>query len=147
LSRLFTAAALLCVLAGCIGRKPVVYLDHAWSLYYAKNNCYLNLPQGDRDPALQGCLSDEIHGLESFEKILLFQLGMQSDCAGVVIEAAADRPVPQSPFWRLLISLDDVEGKHENWDLMSPKSRGMRHGAGDAREIAQQVCAIAKRGA
>ena len=72
LSRLFTAAALLCVLAGCSGHKPVIYLDHAWSLYYAKNNCYLYLPRGDRDPALQGCLSDETHGLESFEKILLF---------------------------------------------------------------------------
>ena len=143
--RVAVPAAVACsLLAGCARHNPVICLDHGWNLYYAKNTCYLYLPQGDRDPALQACLNREIQGLENFEKALLSELGTHPECAGVRIERAADQGLPSGSFWRLLIDFDDPEGKREKWDLMSPKAPGMRHGSGDAREIAQRVCALAK---
>jgi hypothetical protein len=137
--------ALLCVLAGCTRHKPVIYLDHEWSLYYAKNTCYLYLPQGDRDPGLEPCLNRQGHALQNFERALLSQLVAQPSCAGAVIANVADDQGPPSAtgFWRLLISLDDSEGKREPWDLMSPQNPEIHHGAGDVREIARDVCALA----
>ena len=43
----------------------------------------------------------------------------------------------------LTAHLGRPEGKREPWDLMSPTSPAMRHGAGAAREIAGEVCEIA----
>jgi hypothetical protein len=132
-------------LAACSRHGPVIYLDHEWSLYYAKNTCYLYLPLGDRDPGLQPCLARQIRAFQDFERALLAQLAAHPGCAGVTV---ANRTGEQGPpagtkFWRLLISLDDPEGKHEPWDLMSPRGSGIRHGTGGAGEIAQEVCAIA----
>jgi hypothetical protein len=137
---------LLFVLGGCGRHKPVIYLDHEWSLYYARNSCYLLLPQRDRDPGLEPCLTRQSRGLESFERALLSELGgAHPACAGVEVGTlTGDRPPPaDTGFWRLLISLDDPEGKREPWDLMSPATPAMRHGAGAVREIAGDVCAIA----
>ena len=123
----------------------MVYLDHEWSLYYAKNTCYLTLPKADRDPGLEPCLARQIQGFERFEHALLSDLGGgQPACAGVVTgRLTGDQPPPNTRFWRLLISLDDPEGKREPWDLMSPASPRILHGAGAAHEIAADVCAIA----
>ena len=141
----FAVLVLLCVLGGC-SRKPVIYLDDEWSSYYARNSCYLLLPQRDRDPGLDACVARQSKGLESFERALLSELGGgHPACAGVEVgKVTADRPPPaDTRFWRLLISLDDPEGKREPWDLMSPASPAIRHGAGAAREVAGEVCAIA----
>jgi hypothetical protein len=123
----------------------VIYVDQGWNMSYAKTTCYLNLPQGDRDPALGPCLDRQARALESFEKGLLFELGAHPACAGASITnlTGAHAP-PATGFWRLLISLDDPEGRREPWDLISSEHAGLhRHGAGDSREIARDVCAIA----
>jgi hypothetical protein len=142
----FALLLLLCVLGGCSRQKPVIYLDDEWSSYYAKNTCYMLLPLRDRDPGLDACVARQSQGLESFERALLSEMGgAHPACAGVVVgKLTGDRPPPaDTRFWRLLISLDDPAGKREPWDLMSPASPAMRHGAGAAREIAGEVCAIA----
>ncbi len=133
--------ASLCLLAGCTRHKPVIYLDHEWSLYYARNSCYLYLPRGDRDPGLEACLTRQTRALKDFERALLADLGVQPACAGVMV-AGDPAPPATGGFWRLLVSLDDPEGKREPWDLMSPGKAAIQHGAGNAGEVTQEVCAI-----
>jgi hypothetical protein len=137
---------LLGVLAGCSRGKPAIYLDSEWSEYYAKNSCYLLLPKGGRDPGLEPCLTRQSQAFDSFKRALLPQLGgAHPGCTGVMVGIiTGDHPPPAGArFWRLLISLDDPTGRREPWDLMSPTSPEIRHGAGGAREIAADVCAIA----
>ena len=145
MSKRLPLLALLCTLAACIRQSPVIYLDHEWSSYYAKNNCVLYLPLGDRDPGFEACLMRQVQALQSFERMLLAQLRTHPDCTGVVVANVADvaAPPPATRFWRLLINLDDLEGKREPWDLMGPKSPEMHHGAGGASDIAGDVCSIA----
>jgi len=145
-SRVALLLTSLCVLASCGRHKPVIYLDNEWSQYYAKNTCYLFLPKGDRDPGLEPCVARQSRALENFEQAILPQLGgAHPACAGVVFGTiTGERPPPaDTSFWRLLISLDDPEGKREPWDLMSPAGPKIHHGAGDAPAIARDVCDIA----
>jgi len=134
--------------AGCGRHKPVIYLDNEWSEYYAKNTCYLTMPKGNRDPGLEPCVARQSQALDSFERALLPQLGgAHPACAGVTIGTiTADRPPASTGFWRLLISLDDPEGKREPWDLMAPEGPKIHHGAGAPPEISQAVCDIASGG-
>ena len=140
-----TLLALLCLLAGCTRQKPVIYLDHEWNAYYAKNTCYLYLPKADRDPGLQACLARQTGALQDFEKALLSGIATGASCAGVVLANLKDAQAPPADrgFWRLLISLDDPAGKREPWDLMSPGSAAIKHGTGNAGQTARDVCAIA----
>jgi len=138
-------AALACLLAvGCVRHKPVIYLDHQWSAYYAKNSCYLYLPKGDRDPQLQECVSRQMLALEMFERSLLPQFASEPTCAGQVTPPRADQQAAPADtrFWRLLINLEDSGGRREHWDLMNPNGSAIAHGVGDSEEVARQVCAI-----
>ena len=146
-TRLVTVALLCVLLSGCIRHKPVIYLDHAWSLNYAKNDCYLHLPQADRDPQLETCLEHQTRAFLSFERDLLAQLGAQPACAGTTIAPAAGGQAPPGAagLWRLLLDLEDTDARREAWDLLGPANHEMHHGAGSAAEIAQEVCTIAAR--
>lgn len=133
------------VLVGCTRSRPLLYLDDIWNSYYVRNTCYLYLPKAERDPGLKDCLARQIAALNAFNQALRLQLRTQPACTQV--ELANPLPVPAPPagkrFWRVLISLDDLSGHREKWDLMAPEEAGMRHGAGDAAAIAHEVCTLA----
>jgi len=143
--RCMLAVALLAVLMSCVRHKPVIYLDREWSTTYARNTCLLFLPQGDTDPGLGACLQRQVHALESFERTLLSQFTSHPACAGIrrVNFEGDSVQLPTSGVWRLLLDLDDVEGRHEQWDLISPNTREMHHGRGNAYEMAGAICSIA----
>jgi len=146
LQPLVLAMALLGVLAGCVRHKPVIYLDRQWSTTYARNSCLLFLPQGDTDPGLPACLQRQVQALESFERTLPAQLAAHPACAGILFANFEGTPggPPAAGTWRLMLDLDDVEGRREGWDLLGPDTQALRHGAGSAHEIAGQICAIAR---
>ncbi len=133
------------VTAGCMRARQVVYLDDEWNSTYARNSCYLYLPKADRDPGLDDCLTRQDAALRAFVQSLRSQLRAQPACAAVSMAnpVAVQAPPPGRGFWRLLVSLGDLQGRREKWDLMRPENGGIVHGAGDAAAIARDICLIA----
>ena len=140
-----TALLVLTCMAGCMRSRPLIYLDDEWNTAYTRNTCYLYLPQADRDPGLGDCLARQAAALQAFTQALRAQLRTQSACAAVLIANpdVAQLAPPGKGFWRLLLSLDDLQGRQEKWDLMRPENGGIRHGAGDAAAMARDVCTVA----
>jgi hypothetical protein len=110
----------------------------------------------DLMPLVTRCAADPLADLRAFEDEITAHARAAPQCRSVRLLRLDDRNEPEAataavlakPHWRLHVDFQPAQPRHRWWLTDSPGRATFPKGEGDAREVAEAVCAIAvERGA
>jgi len=144
------AVAALLAACGAATSESVIVLDDWWSVDFAKATC--------RDANFNGswitsCASaGPLREVGSFEDEITTQFAAHTACAGVsivryegplVASSKATTEAISKPHWSF--SMNFIPGaRRQEWSMIHSVSYVFTKGEGDPREVARDVCSIAK---
>lgn len=171
MKRVLMCSLIVAALTGCSNRPPTVVLDDWWNIDFARSTCEsatawhkqnsaLISQTGcdavtsckDMMPRVDACRFDDTGGVNSFQDDLATEFASNPRCATVTFVkfsgpehvSKASSSAMARDHWHL--QFDFIPGaKTQSWSLSHlGKSDTFAQGTGDARQIANKVCAVTR---
>ena len=116
------------VLVSCRG-KPIVAIDHAWNVDFAKNACW------SRKNSVNPCVGDPTPEVNDFERRLVTSFASEPACKDVLVIGPEGKTANEQ-YWLLMLDFQPGDSA-QGWSIIqTDRHRAMRQGEGNPDQIA-----------